>query len=148
MSTKDTPEQGYLDFDEYIRQGEPTQREKASLWQTAIGLQAVDGLQTSDYLKATACKHIEGEIDIDEARELISSYYQSKTLREPDDDEKQEADKVSANITKILSSQTLDFSTGGYISVHRRVLMVCLSMLANCVTMILRSVNVCLMVIP
>lgn len=57
MSTKDTPEQGYLDFDEYIRQGEPSQREKASLWQTAIGLQAVDGLQTSDYLKATACKH-------------------------------------------------------------------------------------------
>lgn len=108
----------------------------------------MDGLQTSDYLKATACKHIEGEIDIDEVRELISSYYQSKTLREPDDDEKQEADKVSANITKILSSQTLDFSTGGYISVHRRVLTVCLSMLANCVTMILRSVNGCLMVIP
>lgn len=113
--------QHYADFDEYICQGEPSQKEKASIWQTAIGLQAVDGLQTSDYLKATACKHIEGEIDIDEARELINSYYQSKTLREPDDDEKQEADKVSANITKILSSQTLDFSTGGYISVHRRV---------------------------
>lgn len=39
----------------------------------------------------------EGEIDIDEARELIKSYYQSKTQREPDDEEKQEADKVSAN---------------------------------------------------
>lgn len=113
--------QKYTDFDEYIRQGEPSQKEKASIWQTAIGLQAVDGLQTSEYLKATACKHIEGEIDIDEARELIRSYYQSKTQREPDDDEKQEADKVAANITKILSSQTLDFSTGGYISVHRRV---------------------------
>lgn len=113
--------QNYTDFDEYVRQGEPSQKEKASIWQTAIGLQDVDGLQTSDYLKITACKHIEGEIDIDEARELIKSYYQSKTQREPDDDEKQEADKVSANITKILSSQTLDFSTGGYISVHRRV---------------------------
>lgn len=67
--------QQYTDFDEYIRQGEPSQKEKASLWQTAIGLQAVDGLQTSDYLKATACKHIEGEIDIDEVRELIRSYY-------------------------------------------------------------------------
>ena len=113
--------QHYTDFDEYLRQGEPSQKEKASIWQTAIGLQAVDGLQTSDYLKATACKHIEGEINIDEARELITSYYQSKTQREPDDEEKQEADKVSANITKILSSQTLDFSTGGYVSVHRRV---------------------------
>ena len=113
--------QHYTDFDAYIRQGEPSQKKKASIWQTAIGLQAVDGLQTSDYLKVTACKHIEGEIDIDEARELIRNYYQSKTQREPDDDEKQEADKVSANITKILSSQTLDFSIGGYISVHRRV---------------------------
>ena len=110
-----------LDFDEYIRQGEPSKKEKASIWQTAIGLQAVDGLQTSDYLKQTARKHIEGEINIDEARQLIKSYYQSKTQREPDDDEKQEADKVSANITKILSSQSLDFSTGGFISIHRRV---------------------------
>ena len=110
-----------IDFDEYIRQGEPDKREKASIWQTAIGLQAVDGLQTSDYLKETARKHIEGEINIDEARNLIRTYYQSKTVREPDDDEKQEADKVSANITKILSTKTLDFSTKGYIALHRRI---------------------------
>lgn len=88
--------EGYLDFEEYIRQGEPDKKEKASIWRTAIGLQAVDGLKTSDYLKDTARKHIEGEIDIDEARELIKTYYQSKTKREPDDDDKQEADKVSA----------------------------------------------------
>lgn len=121
MLTKDVPKQGYLDFDEYVRQGEPGKKEKACIWQTAIGLQAVDGLQTSEYLKATACRHIEGEIDIDDARELIKTYYQSKEMRGPDDDDKQEADKVSANITKILSSQTLDFSTDGYMSVHRRV---------------------------
>ena len=113
--------EGYLDFEEYIRQGEPDKKEKASIWRTAIGLQAVDGLKTSDYLKDTARKHIEGEIDIEEARELIKTYYQSKTKREPDDDDKQEADKVSANITKILSSETLDFSTKGYIALHRRI---------------------------
>ena len=113
--------EGYLDFEEYIRQGEPDKKEKASIWRTAIGLQAVDGLKTSDYLKETARKHIEGDIDIDEARELIKTYYQSKTKREPDDDDKQEADKVSANITKILSSETLDFSTKGYIALHRRI---------------------------
>ena len=111
----------YLDFDEYIHQGEPSQKEKASIWQTAIGLQAVDGLKVSDYLKETAQKHIEGEIGIDEVRELIKTYYQSKTRREPDDDEKQEADKVSSNITKILSSDTLDFSANGYIALHRRI---------------------------
>ena len=111
----------YTDFDEYIKQGEPDKKEKASIWRTAIGLQAVDGLKTSDYLKETACKHIEGKIDIDEARKLIQSYYQSKSHREPDDDEKQEADKVSANITKILSADTLNFSTQGLISLHRRI---------------------------
>lgn len=113
--------EGYLDFDAYIRQGEPDKREKASIWRTAIGLQAVDGLQTSEYLRETALKHIEGEIDIDEARQLIQTYYQSKTQHDVTDDDMQEADKVSANITKILSSRTLDFSTKGYIALHRRI---------------------------
>lgn len=112
---------GYIDFDEYIKQGEPDKREKATLWRTAIGLQAVDGLKTSAYLKETARKHIEGEIDIDQARELIKTYYQSKQSREPDDDQMQEADKVSANITKILSSASLDFSSQGIIALHRRI---------------------------
>ena len=111
----------YTSLEEYIRQGEPSQKAKASIWRTAIGLQAVDGLKTSEYLKQTACKHIEGKIDIDEVRDLIKSYYQSKTNREPDDEETQEADKVSANITKILSSESLDFSAKGYIALHRRI---------------------------
>lgn len=111
----------FADFDEYIKQGEPSKKEKASIWRTAIGLQAVDGLETSDYLKETARKHIEGEIDIDEARKLIRSYYQSKSFREPDDEQKQEADKVAANITKILSADTLDFSAQGLIALHRRI---------------------------
>lgn len=41
------------DFDEYIKQNEPDRRQKAYAWQTAIGLQAVDGLKPSDYLKDT-----------------------------------------------------------------------------------------------
>ena len=48
---------GYLDFDEYIRQGEPSQKEKAGYWQTAIGLQAVDGLQCSDSTNTFAKSH-------------------------------------------------------------------------------------------
>ena len=110
-----------MDFDEYIQQREPDKQERAYTWRTAIGLQAVDGLSTSDYLKETARRHIEGEITIDEARNLIQTYYQSKTNHEPDEEEKQEADKVSANIAKILSTRTLDFSTNGYLATHRRI---------------------------
>ena len=110
-----------FDFEEYLRSSEPHKQERAYNWRTAIGLQAVDGLRVSDYLKQTAQRNIEGEITIDEAQELIKSYYQSKTNREPDDDEKQEADKVSANISRILSRQTLDFTAKGFVALHRRI---------------------------
>ena len=63
---------GYLDFDEYIRQGEPAQRERAEAWSVAIGLQAVDGLQVSDHLLELARRNIEGEITIDEVIELLN----------------------------------------------------------------------------
>ena len=111
----------YINFDEYIRQGEPSQKEKAGYWQTAIGLQAVDGLKVSDYLQDTARRHIEGDITIDEARELVNQYYVTKTAHDAKDEDKEEADRVSSNIVKVLSSPTFNFSTGGYQSVHRRV---------------------------
>ena len=67
----------YINFDEYIRQGEPQKKERAEAWRVAIGLQAVDGLKTSEYLQDTARRNIEGEITIDEARELVKEYYQA-----------------------------------------------------------------------
>ena len=111
----------YINFDEYIRQGEPGQREAAYAWSTAIGLQAVDGLRTSDYLNDLARRNIEGEITIDEVDSLLDSYYKSKTTRETDDDNKEEADRASKNIKRILSTVTLDFTTNGLISIHRRI---------------------------
>ena len=120
MAEEKNIKQQYLDFDEYIRQGEPEQKIKAGYWQTAIGLQAVDGLKVSDYLQDTARKHIEGNITIDEVRELVNQYYITKTAHDANDDDKEEADRVSSNIVKVLSSPTFDFTTGGYQSVHRR----------------------------
>lgn len=109
------------DFEEYIRQNEPDSRQKAYAWRTAIGLQAVDGLKPSEYLKDTARKHIEGEIDIDEAQKLIKSYYQSKTTRTSVDDDLEEADVVSAHIAKLLGEQSFAFSVVGITSIHRRL---------------------------
>ena len=109
------------DFDKYIRQGEPKRAEKARIWQTAIGLQDVDGLKTSEYLKETAEKHIEGDISIDEVRALLDSYYESKASRENVEERTEEADKVSAAITAILSEKTFSFSPDYLISIHRRL---------------------------
>ena len=109
------------DLDEYIRQGEPERREKAIAWQTAIGLQAVDGLTPSQYLLETARKNIEGEITTDMVRQLVDSYYQNKTARTATDLNTEEADKVSANINKVLSTDTFAFTFNGFVSIHRRI---------------------------
>lgn len=109
------------DFEEYIRQGEPHKREKGYAWQTAIGLQAVDGLKPSDYLIETARQHIEGDITIEEAKKLVDSYYQSKRVRSDVENRTEEADKVSARITEILSEKTFSFSPVEYLNIHRRL---------------------------
>ena len=61
-----------LELSEYIKQGEPEKREKARNWEIAIGLQDVDGLRPSDYLLDTAKEHIEGNININEAKDRIN----------------------------------------------------------------------------
>ena len=111
----------YNEFDEYLRQSEPHRRERAESWKTAVGLQAVDGLKPSSYLLETAKRHIEGDISIDEVKNLIDSYYRSKANRTPEDTGTEEADKVSANITRVLNEKTFTFSPAGYISIHRRI---------------------------
>jgi fido (protein-threonine AMPylation protein) len=109
------------EFEEYIRQGEPQKKEKSYAWQTAIGLQAVDGLKPSDYLIETASQHIEGDITIDEVRNRIKSYYQSRENRAADANDTEEADKVSVNIAKLLSERTFAFTVAGFTAVHRRI---------------------------
>lgn len=111
----------YINFDEYIRQGEPAQRERADAWRVAIGLQAVDGLKTSEYLHQTARRNIEGEITIDEARELVKQYYVSKTIHDEDDADKEEADRVSGNIAKLLQTDAFTYSVAGLAAIHRAI---------------------------
>ena len=54
--------QKYIDFEAYERVAEPHKREKVPDWRTAIGLQDVDKLRVSEYLRGTAVKHINGAI--------------------------------------------------------------------------------------
>ena len=86
MSEKNDKEL-YLNFDEYIRLGDPHKKERAEAWSVAIGLQAVDGLKVSDYLLELARRNIEGEISMEEVNKLLDEYYEEKhrirdTLRE------------------------------------------------------------------
>ena len=111
----------YINFDEYIRQGEPEKRERAEAWRVAIGLQAVDGLKTSEYLQETARRNIEGEITIDEARELVKQYYVKKTAHDEGDEDREEADRVSSNISKLLQTDAFTYSVAGLSAIHRAI---------------------------
>ena len=107
-------------FKEYIKQGEPEKREKGYVWNTAIGLQAVDGLKPSEYLIYTAVRNIEGDISMDEAQALLNSYYNEN----PQTDEAgrtEEADKVSLRIARILSEKAFSFTPNEYISIHKKL---------------------------
>lgn len=107
-------------FKEYIRESEPNKREKGYAWQTAIGLQAVDGLKTSKYLIDIAIRNIEGDISIDEANSLLNSYYEKNPKQDPGD-RTEEADKVSVRIVKVLSETGFSFTPNEYISIHKKL---------------------------
>ena len=110
-----------LKLSEYIKQGEPEKREKARNWETAIGLQDVDGLKPSDYLLDTAKEHIEGNININEAKDRINKYYKESNERKKIEENTEEADKVSVRITEILSENAFNFSPSELLNIHKRL---------------------------
>ncbi len=107
-------------FKEYIKQTEPGKRDKGYAWHTAIGLQAVDGLKPSKYLIDTAIKNIEGDISIDEAQELLNTYYEENPKVDTGD-RTEEADKVAVRIAKILSEKAFSFTPNEYIAIHKKL---------------------------
>lgn len=117
----DKYKQLYIDFEAYERVAEPHKREKASAWRTAIGLQDVDGLEVSDYLKKAAVRHIEGDITIDDVREQLKSYYVSKEAHDRGSAGKEEADRVAANIAKLLGEKSFSFTALEFLNIHRHL---------------------------
>ena len=109
-----------LELSEYIKQGESNKKEKAEAWEMAIGLQDVDGLKTSQYLFETAIDHIEGKIDITEAKGRINKYYKKANARKQDESS-EEADKVSVRITEILEENAFNFSPAELLNIHKRL---------------------------
>jgi fido (protein-threonine AMPylation protein) len=108
-------------FEDYLHQQEPIKSEKEKNRKTSIGLQQVDGLKPSVYLKETARQNIEGKITLDEVKKRIDSYYKQHPATK-EDTQTEEADKVSVRITEILSENTFTFSPPEYLMIHRRLL--------------------------
>ena len=107
-------------FEEYMKESEPGKRDKGYAWHTAIGLQAVDGLKTSNYLVQTAVRNIEGEITFEQANALLQSYYEQNPVSDLND-RTEEADKVAARIARLLSEKAFSFTPNEYLSIHRKL---------------------------
>ena len=105
-------------FEEYIRQGEASQYEKAQAWKTAIGLQAVDGLTPSAYLVDLAKKNIEGQMSLQVLHTLLENYYESYPNQE---DRTAEADIVSLRMSELLLEKAFSFTPNEYLSIHRQL---------------------------
>lgn len=105
-------------FEEYIRQGEASQYEKAQAWKIAIGLQAVDGLTPSAYLVDLAKKNIEGQMSLQVLHTLLENYYESYPNQE---DRTAEADIVSLRMSELLLEKAFSFTPNEYLSIHRQL---------------------------
>ena len=109
------------DLAEYLHASEPHRRQRAENWRVAIGLQKVDGLDTSDYLVNAARRNIEGEISIAEVKNLLEGYYKARPARANDEERTEEADKVSQRIAEIVAEPAFSFAPSELISIHRRL---------------------------
>lgn len=83
----------------YETKTEYTKEYKQSCWNAAIGLQEVDGLEVSEYLRELSYKEIEGELTHYEIEELLYKKYETE---ESAVDRKKEADIVSTRIAALL----------------------------------------------
>ena len=105
--------------EEYLKESEPGKKYRKYVWDTAIGLQAVDGLEPSEYLKETAKRNIDGDISLGEVQNLIDTYYRQTASNEKRRTE--EADQVSARIATILAEKAFVFSPAQYLGIHKRL---------------------------
>jgi len=87
----------------------PDNSEKAKKyrWSIAFGLQAVDGLKPSKFMRKLADKHIKGIIDKDELKKELEEYY-SDEKNSKREGEKQ-ADNTSSRIDDMLADETFIF---------------------------------------
>ena len=104
-------------FEEYEKIKPSTKEELFYTWGTAIGLQKVDGLETSSYLKETVVRNLNGDITLNQAREIIESYYTEDRKRE--NPKEAEADIVSTRIAELIDNKGFSFSVQEYLNIHK-----------------------------
>lgn len=86
----------------------------------ARGLQAVDGLTTSDAFNAPAQRYVDGEISATQLRDIVDDYYDQKVSRGVERFS-EEADRVSGRICDLLDSNGFTLSVASLQGIHERL---------------------------
>ena len=90
---------------------------KLALWQTAFGLQKVDGLSPSEYMVELAYENIEGKKGYDAIYREISDYHREAHV----DANTVEADIVSLRIAELLAEDHFLLSPSTLLGIHRNL---------------------------
>lgn len=106
-------------FGKYVRSSEPEKFHKGYVWDTAIGLQDVDGLKTSDFLWETAGRSVYGLVSLYEAEQLVNAYYEEEGKHASNRDEL--ADKAAVRIASLLSDSSFSCTSFQYLAIHKRI---------------------------
>lgn len=91
---------------------------KKNNWEVAIGLNKVDGLVPSDYLKELVKKSINGEKNYREVEKELHKYYENRNLTKEEINTK-ECDIVSTRIAELLEDGSFTFSPIYLKSIHK-----------------------------
>ena len=100
----------------YETKTEYSKEYKESCWNAAIGLQQVDGLEVSDYLRELSYKEIDGELTHYEIEELLYKKYVAENIVVG---RQKEADIVSTRIAALLQEDGFSLSPVTLKHIHK-----------------------------
>lgn len=94
---------------------------KKNNWEIAVGLNKVDGLNPSPYLKELIIQSINGESSYKEIEKKLSTYYENRDLNKKEERDTRECDIVSTRIAELLEDGGFTFSPIYLKSIHRHL---------------------------
>ncbi len=105
---------------EYIVISEPDEKYTKQLyWDMAIGLQKVDNLNPSKYLKILLKNNVDGNMTIDEVKEKLNEYYTVMKDENKINEDELECDFVSTRIVELLKKHDFKLSVNYFKYVHK-----------------------------
>ena len=103
----------------YIEEKRSLNYEKQLQWDAAIGLQEVDSLKPSKYLKKLAEENVNGEKTIYEVEHELKEYYIEKEKLNDINHDELECDLVSTRIVQLLEDEKFELSVDFLKYIHR-----------------------------